>query len=265
MCRIYFKDNAMYIASTIKSGKGIRMLQRIMMLILMCLPLAAESRLVKENFNGGKIETAGALLRGEGLADDDRGGKCMSGGMLAYFPMSKYWNPKQGTVEFRIKLLAPSTDPAVDNWAMFRATAPIAGISEKDSFAHSFSVINGWGAGLFLLVSDKAGVRQMIKYTKITAWQTNEWHHIAFTWKIDNPGRSSIAFYVDGSPAGIVKDVAIEQDDDAWKAVMAVEPTDIQAHDRYSVRVGSVYTKKHAGCIDDVKIYDFPRSYAQQK
>ncbi|MBN8217385.1 MAG: hypothetical protein J0L75_12140 [Spirochaetes bacterium] len=231
-----------------------------LVLALFAVAMDGQNLLVKEDFNEGRVTAAGGHLQGTGIVDDKRGGKCITGSTAAYFPVSKYWNLAGGTVEFKVCFLEPSTNASLDNWCLFRIQAPFLG--QKDSFANSFNIINGWGAGLFLLLGDKAGSRTTLRYTGVSAWRPGEWHLVSFAWKIENPGRSWVALYVDGALANARKDFTLEFEEEAWKGLKTMEtPTDLASHQKGSVLFGGGWGKNAAGCIDDVKIWDFPRPY----
>ncbi len=234
--------------------------------LLACVPFShAEDRiLVKEDFDGDSLLTPGAVMKNNEPANDGAGGKSLTGSAAAFFPASSCFDYRKGTVEFKIKLIAESKSVNLDNWAIFRVRAPIPGVSE--SYTNSFNIINGWGCGLFLLVGDENGKRTVIKYPQIADWKPGEWHHVAATWLLDNPGRSQIALFVDGKLVGLQKDLTIEMDDAAWEAAASVNaPRTAEEIVARSVCFGAVWGKKYDACLDDLRICDYVKFFEERK
>jgi hypothetical protein len=53
-----------------------------------------------------------------------------------------------------------------------------------------------WGAKLLFMICDKTGKRFTIS-RPVTDWKAGQWRHVALTWRVNLPGESSMALYLD--------------------------------------------------------------------
>lgn len=174
--------------------------------------------LVKETFDQGKVETKDAVARHDLLLvknDDGQAMKVIDWPNQIFFP-SKSFNLDEGTIEFKVKF---STEPAKvmdKSWSMVRAYT-------GKPFNNGFFVIFGWKSGLMFIVCDKSGKRFALTYPQVRDWKADEWHQVAVSWKIKNPGESQIAMNIDYKPVASQSGLTIELDKDDWQKRIALE------------------------------------------
>jgi hypothetical protein len=192
-----------------------------------------------------------SVLRPE-FTCDGLGGRALTGAAVWQVPALGRFQLREGTVEFRLRLDLPSAQ--IPNWTMFRIRLP--GKPPEDSYLNGFHVIHGWGRGLFLLVGDSEARQQPLRYGGTSDWKPGEWHHCAFTWRLDEPGRSTLAFYVDEKLVERHDNLTLRFDAAAWAAAATSEGSD-----RLLILAGAVWGQPSPGAIDDIRIYDHIRRY----
>ncbi|MEK6794554.1 MAG: hypothetical protein AABZ39_07240 [Spirochaetota bacterium] len=203
-----------------------------------------------------------AVLSGAEIIDDDDGGKCVRAVGAVMYPQSKYIDPREGTVDFRLRFNAESALTNNATLTLFRAVAP----GGKDSFANTIVFMRGWGTGALLLVGDKDGKRTTINFPKIREWKIGEWHRIAFTWKTGEAGASEVALYADGALVEKKSALTIIMDDALWAKAMETPKSRSFNDYQYScVWFGGCWGTKDADVfLDDLSIFKIARQYRRQ-
>ncbi len=221
------------------------------------------AELLREDFNSGDLSVIkNSLSVRSDLIDDGAGGKCLNLEKTElYLPMAQYFNYKQGTIEFRIKFTGDPAQSVQKSNPIFRARGENG--SEKEAYWNSYYCIFGWEIGLFFLICDKNKARTTLNYAKAAQWKQDEWHQIAFTWKVENPGKSKFCFYVDGQIAAQEEKENFEFDDAAWQDAISVkEPKTKIEHSKNSLTIGNLWgTPTCKMALDDLKFYDNVRVY----
>lgn len=184
---------------------------------------------------------------------DGLGGRALCGAAGWQMPATGRFELAEGTVEFRLRFDRPAAQIQSPGWTLFRCRPPGP---PDDSYANGFNVIHGWGGGLFLLVGDLDGRQAMLRYNGTGAWTTGEWHHCAFTWRVSETGRSSLAFYVDDRLVERRAGVNLRLDLAAWETALAATGAS-----QLVIRAGSVWGQPAPGAIDDIRIYNRIRHY----
>jgi hypothetical protein len=183
------------------------------------------------------------------FTDDGLGGRALTGAAVWKAPAQGHFELGEGTVEFRLRLDRPPAQ--IPNWTLFRIRPPGP---PADTFANGFTVIHGWGNGLFLLVGDTESRQQPLRYPGTRDWQPGEWHHCAFTWRVGAPGHSSLALYIDESLVERREGLTLRFDRAAWQAAAA-------GTNQLTILAGAVWGQPVPGAIDDLRIYNHARRY----
>lgn len=172
----------------------------------------------KETFDQGKVETKDAVARRDLLLvknEDGQAMKVIDWPNQISFP-SKTFNLDEGTIEFNVKFSIEPAKIMDKSWSMVR-------IYTGKAFTNGFFVIFGWKTGLMFITCDKNGQRYSLNYPQIRDWKADEWHHVAVSWKIKNPGESQLAMVIDYKPVASQSGLTIELDKDAWQKRTALE------------------------------------------
>ncbi|HBE03861.1 MAG: hypothetical protein A2096_13280 [Spirochaetes bacterium GWF1_41_5] len=232
------------------------MVKMAFMFVIICFLQAKDGTLlVNENFNLKELQAPKALISAISRHDDGNGGKCISlDTSKIYFPLIDYFRYKSGSIEFRINY---QEEPQALNDTSLVLLKASGNYKKKypDSYLNSFSLIQGWKAGLFLLFGDSEK-RYTIRCTEAQKWKKNEWHHMAITWNIANDGQAEIILFADGVPSGKINS-PVKIDEESWQAVNSYEGDKIN----YCLAIGNFYGKVIPVLLDDLKIWDFPRLY----
>ncbi|MDZ4198450.1 MAG: LamG-like jellyroll fold domain-containing protein [Kiritimatiellia bacterium] len=220
------------------------------------LSLAAPELRLQENFDSGEIRIPGAIVRTASFVDDDRGGKALDleESDIA-LPMESYFDWRGGTLEFRIKYSADPKRLYRDSHRILHATGN-PDRKYADAYLNSFSLIHGWGRGLFVLFGDSETRHQLV-FAESNTWKAEQWMHVAITWSTGTAETLELRIYVDGRLAGQYRG-AFRPDAEAWNQA-ATHPAR-PAIDR-CMRIGSQGTNRVPVVLDDLRIYPFPRTY----
>ncbi|MCF6176799.1 MAG: hypothetical protein L3J71_13655 [Victivallaceae bacterium] len=233
----------------------------IITIILLCNSLYAGKTLVDEDFNRGRLNTANAYIRKGEIINNGFGNRYFTmkqGEGMLYFPYQKYLNHDVGTVEFDLKYLTSPVDIMKSSCLIFQAH-----LYGCKAHSNVIELIHGWGRGLFLLVSDKNGKRHIIRYPKVIDWKTGEWHHIAFSWRLNRRKTAEIALYIDYKLVGKLTDLTIEFNQAAQKKAYSVaKPKNVREHVQYSYHFGGAGGKKNYNvAFDNIKVYNYVRRF----
>lgn len=234
--------------------------------LIACASRAQNSgtRLVDESFDKSCIETEKAMPRKLEFAQDNHGGKALkilTASHRIYFPGASSLNLNEGTVEFMINFSVAPKDIIAKSWSLFRASTA--------TFKNGFYLIHGWKRGLIFIVADKDGQRFNLKYPKTIDWKENEWHHIAATWRIENPGKSSIALYVDYKLVDKKDGLSIYMDENAWNKRIKEEasPSDNKFYEQGIILGGwgTNHYEPHHWLVDNFRIHNNARIFINYK
>lgn len=221
--------------------------------------------LVKETFEKGTLETPGAVSPALELVktDDGQAMKIADWPSKIVFPAKSSINLDEGTLEFKLKFSIEPAKIMDKSWTMFRAYSGSA-------FKNGFFIVFGWKSGLMFIVCDKNGQRFALNYPQIRDWKADEWHQVAFTWKIKNPGESQISLNIDYKPVATQSGLTIEFDKDAWQKRIAFEGTE-QASQKPDFLNGGVIFGNWGEKMtpdywsaDDITIYDTAVTFSEK-